>query len=523
MSITFLYRDYRIVLAIGLAALYLFLVSLWVPISMDFVGDYRLSNLLVELKPRALVNTIAEILHLSNWGFNAIKVFALLGWLSLILYSLGQNLLSQTEPLPARELLCYLMLGLLFAYSTVTIMTFGRVGILDAVPYCFVITAVLLCQHFGPRSLFSCMAVTCLLTLAVLAHEKSIFDLAIIGIWFTWKWGLRKSSIFFLPSVLISSLFLYLVQNKVAGGLAPVAYLNILQAGLDFFWQYAYSPIGIIFGGGALWIVFFTSAYFFITNQGSNQFPLRLGLVFMLTLLCLAPLLVAWDTNRMVGLIWLPTFLLLCELPNLKQLVCAPVTPWFLLLLCSLQLLIPPVLMPQVGVVPFNAYANLWVNWLERGQKQITSSAPNYAIRTGDSLLFDNEGQGKKFLQQGWHDQEPWGIWSRDVGTLVFPNPAPGIDLIRIWAKGLIGPNQRQQSVAVYANQVLVKTITLKSGEKTAFTITLPKPTEANVALVIEFHTQGSQSPISVGISAHDARILGIGLVKMDFNTSKIK
>jgi hypothetical protein len=248
MSITFLYRDYRIVLAIGLAILYLFLVSLWVPISMDFVGDYRLSNLLVELKPRALVNTIAEILHLSNWGFNAIKVFALLGWLSLILYSLGQNLLSQTKPLLARELLCYLMLSLLFAYSTVTIMTFGRVGILDAVPYCFVITAVLLCQHFGPRSLFSCMTVTCLLTLAVLAHEKSIFDLAIIGIWFTWKWGLRKSSIFFLPSVLISSLFLYLVQNKVAGGLAPVAYLNILQAGLDFFGNTLIAPLALSLG-----------------------------------------------------------------------------------------------------------------------------------------------------------------------------------------------------------------------------------------------------------------------------------
>ena len=75
----------------------------------------------------------------------------------------------------------------------------------------------------------------------------------------------------------------------------------------------------------------------------------------------------------------------------------------------------------------------------------------------------------------------------------------------------------------MYANQVLVKTITLKSGEKTAFTITLPKSTDANVALVIEFRTQGSQSPISAGISPHDARILGIGLVKMDFNTSKIK
>ena len=131
--------------------------------------------------------------------------------------------------------------------------------------------------------------------------------------------------------------------------------------------------------------------------------------------------------------------------------------------------------------------------------------------------------KGKNFYNRAGMIRSLGGIWSRDVGTLVFPNPAPGIDLIRIWAKGLIGPNQRQQSVAVYANQVLVKTITLKSGEKTAFTITPPKPTEANVALVIEFRTQGSQSPISVGISPHDARILGIGLVKMDFNTSKIK
>ena len=75
-----------------------------------------------------------------------------------------------------------------------------------------------------------------------------------------------------------------------------------------------------------------------------------------MTLLCFAPLLVAHDTIRIVGGIWLPTFLLICEIDLKAALETVRFRQWAVSA-CFIQLLLPPLLLYLGGAAPFNCYS----------------------------------------------------------------------------------------------------------------------------------------------------------------------
>lgn len=504
----------HLILAVSLALLWLFMASLWVPISMETVGYYRDVNLLQELKPRALVNTVATLLGLSNWGFNALKVFSLFIWLTLILLSLSQKILAPAEHNSRWVFIRYLALSFIFAWSTVTFMTYGGVAILDAIPYCLVLIATLICLNIGPRSWLACLLVTILLLSAVLAHEKSLFDIAILGIWFSWRWGIFKAFRFFLPTAVSCLLFLWLVQNKGTSGLSALNYLAILHSGIEFMKVHSFSLLAVIFGGGALWGVYAIASYYFIAGSHSGfEILKRILLSVVLLLICFAPLLISWDTNRLVDLIWLPTFLMLMQLPEKNWAGENLFVSCALAMLCLAQLFVPPLLRTNDLVFAFNSYAAPFAQKFKRDNFNRES-----LIQAGESLSFTKDGLGSRCLVlDGWNDQEPWGLWSKNLGKVSFGNLGAGIQSIEVTAKALVGPKQPTQSIMVFINQVPSQTITLNSLELNTFTITLPKPTKPGEPLDLWFQINQPSTPIQAGISTNDDRTLGLGLIKIDF------
>jgi hypothetical protein len=157
--------------------------------------------------------------------------------------------------------------------------------------------------------------ITALLVLATLSHEKSIFDISILLVWFSWKWGVRKAFWYFSPALLLSLLLLILLGNKVASGETPMGYISILGNGLEFFWEESFNIFGVILGGGAFWLLYLITATSFLKNLIPYRSQLlAFVVVLLMSLICISTLLVAHDTNRMVALIWLPLILVIKEI-----------------------------------------------------------------------------------------------------------------------------------------------------------------------------------------------------------------
>jgi hypothetical protein len=345
------------------AAFLMFLAALWVPIRIDFYERYLNANLFLEVRPRALLGTIGNLLRLGPVGFNYLKYVALYCWLSLIVCQIYQSVLSQIT-IERKDFFVFFGLCLIFAFSTVTVMTYGP-GFIDVAPYALVALAVIFVNRIGESISWPLLlAINLLLVLAVLAHEKSTFDIAILFVWVLGKKGIRQALIYLAPSILISALFLFAVSSKGASGTQPQEYANILLSGFVFASQHSLNLWGIISGGGALWGLYFVLSYYFINDGNSRaESTYRFLIVSLMVLVCLATLLVAADTNRMIGLMWLPTILLIKEV-NIRSIFQSSKSGAGLVSLCLLQFVNPPILMYNNGVVPFNCYSLTLVGYL---------------------------------------------------------------------------------------------------------------------------------------------------------------
>ena len=340
--------------------------ALWVPIKPEVHQEFYTPTLLNGIQPRALIGTLVNLLKIGPVGYSIIRYLAMFIWLYLILKYLCDALLIQSE-IPKKNMIYFLILAFIFAFSTPVFMTFRPVGFLDIIPSCLEIMSVVLLQTIQKRPLWLTIGmVTTLLSAAVMTHEKSIFDIAIIAIWSLWRIGSWKSILIFSPTTFISGIFFQLIANKAAYAgagyaLSPTGYFTILQSGLHFFLTESLNVGAIIFGGGALWICYFIFCKGFISSEISSfKKIIRFSLVFALGLLAFAPLLVANDTNRLIGLIWLPTFLMMGEIDLHKTLdrFNFSIWAWGLALY---QLLMPPSLIYINGAVPYNCYSKfLW-------------------------------------------------------------------------------------------------------------------------------------------------------------------
>ena len=357
-----------LLLAAITALLALYLASLWVPIWVDDFDVYRTTSLLQGIRPRAFLGTITSIFNIGPWGFTFLKIAALYIWLLLILEKIATKLFDKNG-YSKWQLFVFIVLSFIFTFNTVTYMTYAQVGIIDSIPYLLILIAVMLLDKVDERSpsLVQICVINLLLISAVLIHEKSIFDIAILFIWVFFRSGYKAAIFYISPSILISLEFLYLVRGQKTSGFTPEEYIQIFGWARKFLMEYSLNIYGIIIGGGSLWVLYGVFSYQYIRRVliGRLQKFSAFLMVFLMLVICFLPLTVAWDTNRIIGLIWLPTFLLLTKIDLNSLFTKSRSTFIGLIFLCIFQIAMPPVLIPHIGVVPFNGYGQFARDFLE--------------------------------------------------------------------------------------------------------------------------------------------------------------
>ena len=494
-----------------LAAALIYLFGRWVPLIYDFYFEWRVGGFFHSFKPRTILGSMFNLFGWGDGAFTVIKVCALWGWLTLITGQFIKVFIAGQKTAHVYRFGVVLALSFIFAFNTVSQMTFGAVRILDSIPYFFILAGYLIyTQEEHKITALSYVSATLLLFLATLIHEKSIFEMGILWMWLAWKSGIKRASGFIFPALVLSGIFLF--GNKSSGttglGYAPNAYLDILSNGLSYFKDSSFDLLAIIFGGGALWIIYMACTTMFIRSATSKQQKIIRSLLCLgMVLSCFIPLLVAFDTNRLMGLMWLPAFLLLCEVgPQLLALA----KKWIalaLVCLCAMQFAVPPMLtMPPLGSVVFNSYAK----WFA-GSRAIVADFP---IRSGQLLEFKDKGNGSHFLTKGWHGTESWGVWSNQaLAVATLQNLDPKIHQLSITLKSLVVPGMPNQQVDILINGKLSKTIELQDLNTQTILIPLSEPVIPRQPLEIQFRASNVITPKEAGISPEDTRPMGIGLI----------
>jgi hypothetical protein len=346
---------------------------MWVPINFEVGSIYNSVHLFDGLKPRAIFGTILELMPWERYGkdylANILRIISITLWMYCINKQLYQSVFNrEKDKLNISSLCTFLALGFIFFVSPITLLNLSAAGFIDALPYAIV--AYVATSNYlltGKSETKKVFCITALLVLATLSHEKSIFDISILLVWFSWKWGVRKAFWYFSPALLFSLLLLILLGNKVASGETPMGYISILGNGLEFFWEESFNIFGVILGGGAFWLLYLITATSFLKNLIPYRSQLlAFVVVLLMSLICISTLLVAHDTNRMVALIWLPLILVIKEI-DLDALFYGIQSKLFLMVLCVVQAITPPMLIYRNGMTGFNCYG-LWISQFLPGE-----------------------------------------------------------------------------------------------------------------------------------------------------------
>lgn len=368
--------------------LILWVLSLWVPVNFQAPSIYYGADNFHGIKPRAIIGSIIYLLPIDksniNFAGNLIKFISIFIWLFLIASRLYENFLKKGQWLIEKESIGqYLALVFIFGASSLTFITYSASGIIDAFPAAIV--ALVVCSAYltgnsntsNKNSFLRITLITGLLVTATWAHEKSLYDIAILLVWFSMLWGIKKGLLYFAPALLLSTALIIRMAHKVTSGESLEGYIKILSSGLDFFWNYAFSVWGVIIGGGALWGLYWIASLQFIrTDSLQTKYWQRASVIALMLLICFLPLLVALDTSRICALIWLPVLLVMRQL-NLGELLNTGTHKKILLLFYFFQILLPPALIYERGMAPFNCYG-LWIgHFLEkRSEVNIQTRGP---------------------------------------------------------------------------------------------------------------------------------------------------
>lgn len=153
--------------------------------------------------------------------------------------------------------------------------------------------------------------------------------------------------------------------------------------------------------------------------------------------------------------------------------------------------------------------------------KELKPKLPNELVKITSQrpILFSQAGYGSLYLGGIWHEQEPWGIWSRSEGSILrFLNVPMKVSALTLTLKAIISPTQPEQILYVRVNEGPVQTFSLKDPVQNTIEITLnPQDLTRTHGLELHLSTPGSVSPIQAGISEVDGRTLGVGLTSAIF------
>jgi hypothetical protein len=349
------------------AIVMLLCLSVWVPINLNAPSIYYGVDNFHGIRPRAIIGSLIYLLPLEQSNINFIgsyiKLIALFLWLLFITSYFYQAILGRSKnSINLSAIFIYLALAFIFASSSLTYITYSSAGFVDSFPAA-IVAFLITSQYFTGNnkiSIIKILLITGLLVVATWTHEKSIYDITILLVWFSLIWGIKKGALYFAPALLLSTALMVRMANKMTSGESPSGYLKILTSGLDFFWNNAFSVWGILIGGGALWGLYWIAGSQFIQSANSRKTRRYRALtIWLMLLICFLPLLVALDTSRLCSLIWLPVVLVLqnVNIPTLFQSTSRKI---ILVLLCIFQALIPPALIYNKGMAAFNCYG-LWL------------------------------------------------------------------------------------------------------------------------------------------------------------------
>jgi hypothetical protein len=353
-------------------------LSFWVPISLEAISPYFGVDFFHGIRPRAILGSIIYLLPFDSTQIdlvgNVIKLLAVWIWLFLVQTIFYHSIFHERDAQNYfLSWLVFIGIGFIFAASSITYITFSATGIIDAFPAAIVALVIstdylLECDR---KRLLKVIVITILLVLACLSHEKTIYELLILLLWFSVKWGPKKSILYFGPSLVLSALLLLRMANKMsAEQTAPAGYLEILSSGLTYFWVNAFNIWGIIFGAGAFWGLYTIGSSDYIQQARSKWTGYtRLGVIVLMPCICLLPLLVALDTSRFAASMWLPVVLVFQAI-NVRAVFSSLGRRSILASLCVFQFLIPPMLIYHKGMAPFNCYG-LWLGHMLPTRAQI--------------------------------------------------------------------------------------------------------------------------------------------------------
>ena len=355
----------------------LMLLSFWVPISLEAISPYFGVDFFHGIRPRAILGSVIYLLPFAPVQMdvvgNTIKLLAVWVWLCLVLSIFYRAIFQEQKPKhPITAWFIYLGIGFIFAASSITYITFSATGIIDAFPAAIV--ALVISTDYllegDQRKFLRIGFITFFLVLACLSHEKTVYELLILIVWFALKWGIRKSLIYFGPALLFTVLILMRMANKTSTGDTPASYLEILNSGLSYFWVNSFNVWGILFGAGALWGLYLMGGRRYFQDAGDQYGrSTRLIVLILMPCICLLPLLVALDTSRFAASMWLPVVLVFQTI-EVRAVFAVRARQCILALLCAFQFLIPPMLIYHKGMAPFNCYG-LWIGHMLPTRSQV--------------------------------------------------------------------------------------------------------------------------------------------------------
>ena len=141
--------------------------------------------------------------------------------------------------------------------------------------------------------------------------------------------------------------------------------------------------------------------------------------------------------------------------------------------------------------------------------------------RLGETIFFakDSKGPITSYLNKHWHDREAWGIWSDGKNAdLLIPLPNGNPRKIKIQFNAFLTPQHLYQDLEILINGQLLQKIRIDNASGNSISLNLPDDLSPDKLLNIEFRTPNAVSPTKAGVSSSDRRLLGFGLVSVQFD-----
>jgi hypothetical protein len=141
--------------------------------------------------------------------------------------------------------------------------------------------------------------------------------------------------------------------------------------------------------------------------------------------------------------------------------------------------------------------------------------------RIGETIFFakDSKSPITSYLNKHWHDCEAWGIWSDGKNAdLLIPVPNGNPQKIQIQFNAFLTPLHPYQDLEILINGQLLQKIRIDHASGNTFSLNLPDDMNPDRLLNIEFRTPNAVSPARAGVSSSDQRVLGFGLVSVQFD-----